>query len=395
MPHSTLLISILAISLTAENAPALEETRVRTTPFYLSSEAEIGEIEPMMYFNREMPTGVAVSHDNRIFVSFPRWGDKVDFTVAEITHQKLTPYPNASLNELLSSSPAERFVSVQSVVIDPKNRLWILDTGRIAFRPTVEGGPKLIGVDLEKNDIFKTIVFPPDVALPTSYLNDVRFDLRRGREGVAFITDSSETGPNGIIVVDLQSGHSRRRLNDHFSTKADPTMLPIVEGQPFLQRQSGEWPKRLLVGSDGIAIAADGRRLYYCPLISRHLFSVDAEALADILRTDAQVAATVRDEGEKGASAGLESDAQGRIYATNYEHDAILRRNTNGLWETLVHDVRVLWPDSLSLARDGYLYFTVNQLDRMARFHDGTDLRRPPYVLFRVRVPDATPIMLR
>ena len=34
----------------------------------------------------------------------------------------------------------------------------------------------------------RTILFPQDVALPTSYLNDVRFDLRRGEEGVAYIT---------------------------------------------------------------------------------------------------------------------------------------------------------------------------------------------------------------
>ena len=38
--------------------------------------------------------------------------------------------------------------------------------------------------------------------------HDVRFDLRRGSKGMAFITDSSQNGPNGIIVVDLDSGDS-------------------------------------------------------------------------------------------------------------------------------------------------------------------------------------------
>jgi hypothetical protein len=48
----------------------------------------------------------------------------------------------------------------------------------------------------------------------------------------------------------------------------------------------------------------------------------------------------------------------------------------------------------LSLAADGYLYFTANQLHRQARFHGGKDLREKPYALFRVKV-DAGPVALR
>src|ERR1043166_1710222 len=31
-----------------------------------------------------MPTGIAVSKTGRVFVNFPRWGDPVEFTVAEL-----------------------------------------------------------------------------------------------------------------------------------------------------------------------------------------------------------------------------------------------------------------------------------------------------------------------
>jgi hypothetical protein len=51
-----------------------------------------------------------------------------------------------------------------------------------------------------------------------------------------------------------------------------------------------------------------------------------------------------------------------------------------------VHDSRALWPDTLSLAADGYLYFPANQIERQAVFHNGQDLRQKPYVLFRVKV---------
>jgi sugar lactone lactonase YvrE len=364
----------------------------------LPADEPLGALEPVAYFNGAMPTGVTVSQKGRIFINFPKWGDDVPFTVAEIRDGKAVPYPDEAMNQTNEEDPAAALVSVQSVVVDPADRLWILDTGSPLFQPTKYGGPKLVCVDLATNRIVKKILLPQDVALPTTYLNDVRFDLRRGSEGMAFITDSAQKGPNGIIVVDLASGKSWRRLHDHPSTKAEelPSFLPIVEGRPFLEHQPNGMVKQGAgMGSDGIAISADGARLYYCPLGSRRLYSVDTDALADRSLEDSDAGATVTDEGDKGgASDGLESDAAGNIYATNYEHNSIMRRHLGGMWETVVHDSRLLWPDTLSLATDGYLYVTANQLHRQARFHKGRDLRRRPYTLFRIRV-DAQPVLLR
>jgi len=56
--------------------------------------------------------------------------------------------------------------------------------------------------------------------------------------------------------------------------------------------------------------------------------------------------------------------------------------------------MRLMWPDTLSVAADGYLYVTANQLHRQARYQRGQDLRRKPYTLFRVRI-DAQPVLLR
>lgn len=362
----------------------------------LPQEKKLGNIEQVASFSGPMPTGVTVSANGRIFVNFPRWGDKVDYTVAEVKNGRTVAYPNAQINRLNPSKQTDTLVSVQSVVIDPQDRLWLLDTGSIKFSPTTYGGPKLIGVDLKQNRVFKTILFPQEVALPTTYLNDIRFDLRRGNAGIAYITDSSGNGPNGIIVVDLDSGKSWRRLNDHPSTKAVKNFLPSVEGQVVRNRPSANQPSTpITIGSDGIAISADGKTLYYCPLAGRRLYSVSTDALANEQITDEQVAATVVDLGEKGgASDGLESDSQNRVYLTNYEQNAIQRRSPNGAYETLVNDDRVLWPDTMSLARNGYLYFTANQLHRQAQYQNGKDLRQKPYSLFRLRV-NAQPVLLK
>jgi sugar lactone lactonase YvrE len=423
-------IVTFASSVSAQNLPR-EKTR--------------GKLELVHTFYGPMPTGVTVSQRGRIFVNYPRWGDPVQFTVAEIKNGRAVAYPNSRINDFDANdvgttkslearlsqleqnrrrllgvftpnspevqnverqifSARQRFkraselanylVSVQSVVVDPADRLWILDTGSVKFGPTSYGGPKLVGVDLRTNRIFKKILFPRDVALPTTYLNDIRFDLRRGSGGMAFITDSSGTGPNGIIVVDLASGRSWRKLNDHPSTKAEPKFVPFVEGWAMLTRKPGQKPGYVKIGSDGIAISADGERLYYCPLASRKLYSVSVDALADADMAPDQVAATVINHGDKGASDGLESDSQNHVYVTNYEQNAIVRRLPNGLYEPLVHDPRVLWPDTLSLARNGYLYFIANQLHRQPNYNYGKDLRQKPYSLFRVKV-NARPVRLR
>jgi len=356
-----------------------------------------GNIGTVALFRGPMPTGVCVSKNGRIFVCFPRWGDPVEYTVGEVRNGRVEPYPNLETNRLNLASQTECFVSVQSVVIDPQDRLWILDTGSINMQPTKPGGPKLVCYDLNTNRMIKRINFPENVALPTTYLNDVRFNLTMGKEGIAFITDSSDSGPNGIIVADLASGTSWRKLNDHPSTKADPNFVPNVEGQELKARPGGGKPDAYLkIGSDGIALSPDGKTLYYCPLASRKLSSVSTEALADGKMSDEETAKTVRDLGSRDfASDGLHTDARGNLLLTDYEHNAIRRRTTrdeqNATYEIIAQDPRMIWPDTMDVTRDGWVYFICNQLDRQPKFHEGKDQRQQPYVLFRTRLSEQNP----
>ena len=361
----------------------------------VSTEAELhsfdeplGELEVVHTFDDgPMPTGVTVSASGRIFVNYPKWGDEVTATVVELRSNHPTPYPSAEINTPAGDDDPDAFVSVQSVVVDPADRLWVLDTGSPMFQPTKPGGPKLVCVDLTTDQVVQTILFDPEVALPTTYLNDVRFDLRRGSAGMAFITDSADSGPNGIIVVDLATGEAWRRLHDHPSTKALPLkeFVPLAEGRVFMERPADGPPKEVTMGADGIAISVDGQRLWYCALASRRWFSVSVDALCDREVDDETVGGTVVDEGDKGGGAdGLQTDSRGIFYATNYEHNAITRRLPSGELQTLVHDPRLLWPDTMSVAADGYLYVTANQLHRQAKYQGGEDLRVYPYYLFRV-----------
>jgi sugar lactone lactonase YvrE len=361
---------------------------------HLASDRTIGRIEPVFEFDGAMPTGVTVSSSGRIFISFPRWGDNVPFTVGEIRGNKVVAYPDQAINVFDPSRPRETLGSVQSVVVDPSNWLWILDTGVLEFGPPLPSCAKMLAIDLATNKVVRTIVFSSTTATPTTYVNDVRFDLRRGKAGFAYLTDSTATGPGGIIVVDLDSGENWRRLTGHPSTFRDPSFIPIVEGQRLAIREKGKRPIAFNPSSDGIAISADGLKLYYCPLSSRHLFSVSTELLRDRSADDAAVAKSIVDLGEKGASDGLESDDKGHIYAGDYENNSIRQLQTNGEWQTIAHDPRILWPDTLSVATDGYLYFIANQFHRQPQFNEGVDRREKPYVLFRIKI-DAGPVRLK
>jgi sugar lactone lactonase YvrE len=380
----------LALALTAPVALA-QSARPEAFP----AERSIGAIEPVFAFrDGPMPTGVTVSAQGRIFVNFPKWGDEVPFTVGEIRDGRVVAYPDAVINAADPRRPGETLLSVQSVVVDAADRLWILDTAAPGFARPVAGGAKLVAVDLATNKVVRIIILPEAVVLPTTYVNDMRFDLRQGRAGVGYITDSSTSGPGGIITVDLDSGEAWRHLTGHPSTSPDPAFVPVAEGETMAAREAGKPPAPFRVASDGIAISADGETLYFSPLSSRRLFSVPTALLRDRHAAPEAAAAAVRDLGEKGASDGLESDDKGRVYAGDYEHNSIRQRGTDGLWRTIAHDPRILWPDTLSVARDGYLYFTANQLHRQAMFHEGRDLRVKPYLLFRTRI-DAGPVALR
>ena len=141
--------------------------------------------------------GIAVSSTGRKFSNYPPALDPMDqaYTIAELTTNNTeTPYPSAEFN----SPPGGRvnyttypptganyqdyLIGAQSVVVDPADRLWILDTGRVStsngtMLTASYGGPKLVGINLSNNSIFTTIVFSTDAA-PADSVRSVPYSNR-------------------------------------------------------------------------------------------------------------------------------------------------------------------------------------------------------------------------
>lgn len=239
------------------------------------------------------------------------------------------------------------------------DRLWILDTGRV-FTPDGKtlvsssyGGPKLIGVDLSTNEVFQTILFPQTVAFPDSYLNDVRFDLRpnvtASGNGVAYITDSSSEGRNGLIIVDLGTEEIWRHVSATEAVRPDAGFVGWVQGQSiyFYDATSSE-ATYFPIGSDGIALSADGKSLFFCPLSSRRLYSVSTSLLRDRSPySELRAQQGTLYHGQKGFSDGFETDSNGIIYMGNFEQNAVVMFNpADGLIQTFVRDPRINWVDT-------------------------------------------------
>ena len=333
-----------------------------------------------------MPTGVAATPDGRLFLTWPQWGDGAPFTLGELVEGHPRPWPSAEANAWDPAAPSAALLSVQSAVPDAAGRLWALDTGAPGFQAPIPGAAKLVAYDLASGEAVRTIPFGPEELLPTSYVNDLRIDLGAGAAGTIYVTDSSLSGPGGIIVVDIASGTAIRRLSGHASTSPEPDFSMSFDGEPLRVRPAGAPAQPWRVASDGIALSADGATLYWCALTSRRLYSAPTALLRDPEVTEAELAAAVRDLGLKPPSDGLAEDDRGRIYAGDLEGNAIHVLDPHGGWRLLARDPRMRWPDTLSVGADGWLYVTANQLDRQAGFHEGRDLRQPPYRVLRIKI---------
>jgi sugar lactone lactonase YvrE len=325
-------------------------------------------------------TGVTVSEDGRIFVNFPRWSEDVPVSVAEVMKDgSIKPYPNDEWNSWRNAnmseiSPKDHFVTVQSVVADGKGSLWVVDPAAPNSEKTVKDGPKLVQVDLKSNAVKKVYPFPPEVAGPASYLNDVRI----APDGTfAYFTDSGS--PGGLVVLDVQSGKSWRVLSDDPSTQAEKDVVVQTDGKP-LRRPDGRQPQ---FNADGIALTADGKTLYWQALTGKTMYRVTTEALQKAGQDPGAVKAEKFANTEP--SDGLWVGKDNSIYLSTMTNNGIKVLGQNGKVTPYLEDRRLRWPDTFAQGPDGTMYVTASHIQDSPWFHpDWTD---DAFTLFRFSPP--------
>ena len=315
-------------------------------------------------------TGVTVSEDGRIFVNFPRWTEDSPVSVAEVMEDgSITPYPNGEWNAWRNArkdemTPNDHWVCVQSVVADGQGSLWVLDPAAPAQGFVVAGGPKLVRVDLATNEVAETIAFDETVAPQGSYLNDVRFSPDGSH---AYITDSGVKG--ALVVVDLESGESRRVLDGHPSTQVEKGVVVEADGEP-LRRPDG---RGVEFSADGIALSPDGEHLYWQAIKGGTLYRIPTDTLETAGLSGEDLSGQVEEFGENGVADGLLIGREsGDMYVTAPEENAVKLRDlgegATGTPTLLVQDERLRWPDTLAEGPDGTVYVTTSRIQDSAFF---------------------------
>jgi sugar lactone lactonase YvrE len=341
--------------------------------FLFASFISAATLEEVASFPNQQVTGVTVSKTGRIFVNFPDWSDDHTISVAELIDRQPEAFPNEEWNK--PGPPGTHFVCVQSVVVDSRDDLWVLDPAAPKMQDPIRGGPKLVRIDLKSNQVVQTISFGEDTAPPKSYLNDVRIDRNTG---TAYITDS---GKGAIIVVNLTTAQARRLLDGHPSTQGEPGFKLIVDGRELIDQQKKASPQ---INADGIALDLKNDFLYYHALTGHTLYRIKTQYLRDPNLSKGDLESKVEKMAETPAPDGMIEAPDGSVYLTDIEHGAIVRWDAPAGGNQVIQDKRLSWPDTLSWGPEGGLYVTCSQIQNSPRFNGGRNVRADPYRLFKI-----------
>ena len=321
---------------------------------------------------------VAVDH-GRVLVAGPRWTGAAGPSVAVIGKDgKPQPYPDAAWNGWEIGAPtAKAFVNVNSIHLDGKGALWVVDTGTPNFgSDPLPGAAKLVQIDLASNRVKRVVPLGSDVVLPGSYVDDIRFNGT-----FAYLTDA---GRPGLIVFDMKRNRLRRVLDKDPSTTA-PANRPVILGGKTLQGPDG---KPLRINSDPMEVSNDGKWLYFGPL-SGPWSRIATRWLNDAAVTPKQLATKVEAWADLPPTGGTALDANGDLYFSDLATDSLKRRSAAGKITTIITDKRLHWVDAPFIDADRTIWLPVPQLDRVGLFNGGASSVDWPVQLFRLPLPPA------
>jgi sugar lactone lactonase YvrE len=320
-------------------------------------------------------TGVAKQPGGKLFVNYPRWSEIYQYAVVTTNGTAgKSAYPDEAANQWSAGQPGKnKWVCVQSVYVDDKGGLWILDPSAPKLKTIQGGGAKLVKMNVQSGKperIYSFTGIVPD----TAYVNDVRVDTDKN---FAYLTESKG---GGIVVVDLSSGRMRRVLTQHYSTKSDTAYKFIIDGRELMK--DGKPAK---FNSDGIALTPDGGWLYYKPLSDDKLYRVKTDFLRNWNIGDTAMNSRVEDLGHFTTTDGMIFDKAGNLYLGDLQNYRIVKVDKDLKMTTVMKDDRLIWPDSYSIA-DGFLYISCSQIQKQPQYNNGVNKRTSPYAVYRLKL---------
>lgn len=268
---------------------------------------------------------------------------------------------------------------------DNSGIVWMLDMG---LKSNIT--PKLVGWDTKRNKLFKIYYIPKPASVETSQLNDFVIDNKHhvfiiADEGIGRGGDGSR---GALIIVDMETGITRRVLDGHESTMADISSPIVIDGRLMGVEKNGKVDP-VLVGADGITLDKNNEWLYYAPLSGSKLYRIRVEDLVNERYSDFDLASKVEFYSDKPNNGGLSIDRGGNLYFTNIESKSIgMISAQDKKYSVFVKNKDMLWPDGLSYNNDGYMYVSAAQVYLGAHFNMGVDKTKKPFYIFRFKPQD-------
>ncbi|WP_116870115.1 L-dopachrome tautomerase-related protein [Vibrio splendidus] len=297
----------------------------------------------------ERPGNPSITPDGRLLLSVHPL-DRPTTKVIELSVAgNQTPYPTIKYAQGNDSL----FKAVIAMRTDDNGVAWILDLATHS----------LIGWDTRKETLVKTIKIPKSVLKPTSFLQDFALDQKRQRIIIADMTQNdlkSEAIP-AFVSVDLNTGEAVRVAENHLSMQADSKTGFALN--PITIDPSYEW-------------------IYFGAVNGHTVYRVKASAFD---HNGKEVADNIEKYADKPYSDGITVDSAQNVYITDIENNAIGVSTPEGYRIIATLSDNQTWPDGMSFGPDGYIYVTVNQLNRTAALNNGKDTGTGSFEVVKIK----------
>lgn len=323
-----------------------------------------------------MANQVAVTSTNVLFLGLPRYAREKDTPslARREADGTLKPFPGNAWNEWKPGHDGSNaFVYLNSVHIFADDTVWCVDQGAlnagvfgIDYATPQPGAQKLVQLDAHTGAILQIIRFAEDILPRGAQMNDLRMHGSK-----MYITDS---GLGGLIVHDLATGHTVRRLSGTPVVMASPARVPDI----LAHVQGGKTfhPPN----SDLIEVTADGTWLYWAAPTGP-LYRVETRYLNDSAMQDDAIAHHVEKVFDNEFSGGCAMDSRGNMYFCETATGKITVLSPTGQHAVVAADATLKRPDGAFISHDRTLYVPIKVPP------ERTATSETPYVIYAIALP--------
>ncbi len=322
------------------------------------------------------PGGMTITPKGSIILSLHQYQNTDERVVEITTSGDVLSFPNSDISQGKKGSPFA-LDAVLGLQCDERGVVWMLDNGRRG-----ESIPKIVGWDTDDNKLAKIIYIPPPATTDSSFLNDLAVDPE---EPYIYLTDPASGKDAALIIVNIETGSSRRVLEGHFTVIPEELDIAVDDTSLVVKRADGSFLKPQY-GAGPIAIDRKGQWLYYGPSAGKTLYRISTDHLRDLTLTKNELNSRFQAYAPRPPCDGISIDSKDNIYISDVMKKSIgVIKSSTKKYEVYETDDRFLWPDGLCFGNDGKLYFYASQLHLTAPYNEGKNLTKSPFHIYKLK----------